>query len=177
MRRWQAGDRPRRLYVIACGAGPAVSVHDLVERALSRGWDVWVGATPDGRALLDGPRLEALTGHEVRSHYQRADTQPWPPADAIVVAPATLNSINKLAAGIADNWALSLLTECIGLDVPILIVPNVNPALARHPRFAASLATLRGWQLQVLYHPSAPPPVWMASWAEILDTLDTTPQP
>jgi phosphopantothenoylcysteine synthetase/decarboxylase len=95
----------------------------------------------------------------------------WPPADGIIVAPATLSTVNKLAAGIADSWALSLLIECMGLDLPIVVAPNVNPALARHPRFRQSITELRSWGVSVLWDPSAPPPVWMASWRAILDEL------
>ena len=42
----------------------------------------------------------------------------------------------------ADSFALALLTECLGLDLPVFVAPNVNPALARHPRFRASLDEL-----------------------------------
>jgi len=47
--------------------------------------------------------------------------------------------VNKFAAGIADSVALGLLTELFGVDLPVVIAPNVNPALARHPRFRKSI--------------------------------------
>jgi hypothetical protein len=39
----------------------------------------------------------------------------------------------KWAAGIADNLALSILFECMGIEVPIVVASNFNPALARTP--------------------------------------------
>ena len=60
-----------------------------------------------------------------------------PAADAVVVAPATFNTVNKWAAGITDTFAAGLLCELTGLGVPIVAVPLVKDALARHVAFGA----------------------------------------
>ena len=165
----------RTLYVIVCGAGPAADVATLVRLAQQRGWRVCVATTPAGREFVDAGELEQLTGHVVRTEFRKPDDpEPsWPPADAIAVAPATINTVCKWAAGIADNLVLSMLFECMGVDVPIVVAPNVNPALARHPAFQRSVAELRSWGVRVLYERSAPPPIWMASWDRILEKLPT----
>jgi phosphopantothenoylcysteine synthetase/decarboxylase len=117
--------------------------------------------------------LEQLTGYPVRTEFRKPDDpEPgWPMADAILVAPATINTVCKWAAGIADNLVLSMLFECMGVDVPIVVAPNVNPALARHPAFQRSVTELRSWGVRVLYERSALPPVWMASWERIMEEL------
>jgi phosphopantothenoylcysteine decarboxylase len=51
-----------------------------------------------------------------------------PPADAIIVAPATVNTINKWAAGICDTVALGILVEAIGKKLPIVALPFTNRA-------------------------------------------------
>jgi Flavoprotein. len=56
---------------------------------------------------------------------------PRVPIYAVVVAPATFNTVNKWAAGITDTFATGLLCELTGLGVPILAVPLVKDALAR----------------------------------------------
>jgi len=159
---------PPVVYVIACGAGPAGDLASFLRLARSAGWTVCVTATPQGSELLDLPAVSELTDYPVRLDYTKP-TPPWPPADLILVAPATLNTVNKFAAGIADSVALSLLTECFGLDVPVVVAPNVNPALARHPRFRASIDQLRAWGVGVFYDPAAPPPIWMPPWQTILE--------
>jgi flavoprotein len=65
-----------------------------------------------------------------------------PPPDAMVVAPATFNTICKWAHGSSDTLALGLLNESIGLGLPVVAVPNPSTALARRPAFVqrASLA-------------------------------------
>ncbi len=163
----------RTLYVIVCGAGPAADVATLVQLAQLRGWRVCVATTPAGREFVEAGELERLTGYPVRTEFRKpSDPEPsWPMADAILVAPATINTVCKWAAGIADNLVLSMLFECMGVDVPVVVAPNVNPALARHPAFQRSVADLQSWGVRVLYEHSAPPPVWMASWERIMNEL------
>jgi len=163
----------RTLYLIVCGAGPAADITALIRLAHTRGWRVCVVTTPSGAEFVDAPELEELTGYQVRTEFRKpSDPEPsWPLADAIVVAPATINTVCKWATGIADNLALSMLFECMGIDLPIVVAPNVNPALARHPAFRHSLQQLREWGVRVLYERSTPPPIWMASWERITEAL------
>jgi len=98
----------------------------------------------------------------------------FPPANAIAVAPATFNTVNKLAAGIADTLALGLLCEYLALAVPIMLAPNVSPPLARHPQSRRSIAELRTWGVRVLDEetsPSGPSSGWMQSWRRVLEAL------
>jgi phosphopantothenoylcysteine synthetase/decarboxylase len=104
--------------------------------------------------FLDAEALATLTGHPVRSDYKRPEEPDvLPPPDAMVVAPATFNTINKLAAGISDTLALGLLNEAIGAGLPIVAVPFPNQMLSRHPAFKASIATLRSWGVRLVYDP------------------------
>jgi phosphopantothenoylcysteine synthetase/decarboxylase len=90
----------------------------------------------------------------VRSQYKHPDEPDvLPPPDAFVVAPATFNTINKWAQGISDTLALGLLNEAIGLGLPIAAAPWPNAALARHPVFRRSIATLAGWGVRVILDP------------------------
>jgi phosphopantothenoylcysteine decarboxylase len=142
------------LYALACGAPPARDVEVLVKLAQERGWEVCVITSPMGRRFVDPAGLEAATGHPVRTDY-KAPGEPdvLPPPDAIVVAPATTNTINKWAAGISDTLLLGLLVEGIGKRLPIVAMPFTNRAQAAHPVFAENIARLRSWGVRVLYGP------------------------
>jgi phosphopantothenoylcysteine synthetase/decarboxylase len=140
------------LYVIVCGAAVARNVGHLVKLAQHDGWDVCLVATPDGRKFIDVPALSALTGHAVRSFFKSpGDPDVLPPADAMVVAPATVNTVNKWAAGIADTLALGLVIEGQGRGLPIVAVPFTNEAMAAHPAFRAAIQRLRDWGVTVLF--------------------------
>ena len=93
-----------------------------------------------------------------------------PSADAMIVVPATFSTINKWAAGISDMLALGLINEAIGMSIPIVTVPVVNDALARHPALAASLATLRGAGVIMLELGTGPEPD-VFPWEQVLDAL------
>lgn len=140
------------LYVIVCGSPAARHVGRLVGLAQQAGWDVCVVATPDGLKFIDLPALASQTGHPVRWRYKYpGDPDVLPPADAMIVAPATVNTVNKWAAGIADTLALGLLVEALGKGVPTVAVPYTNAAMAAHPAFAENISRLRGWGVSVLY--------------------------
>lgn len=106
----------------------------------------------------------------------RATPDVLPPANAIVVAPLTFNSLNKWVLGVSDTLAVSLLCEYLGLEVPIVAAPNVNPALARHPQMRQHVQWLHDLGVQVLFDASAPPPTWMADWSAIAHVLGQPPQ-
>ncbi|MGI5214134.1 flavoprotein [Plantactinospora sp. CA-290183] len=144
--------RPRVLYVLACGSPVARDVGRLVEHALRDGWEVCVVATPDGTKFVDVPALVRQTGHPVRSTYKNpGEPDVLPGADAMIVAPATVNTINKWAAGIADTLVLGLLVEGQGKGLPIVAMPFTNAAMAAHPAFRQNLARLREWDVTVLF--------------------------
>jgi hypothetical protein len=133
-------DGTRVLYVIACAAGAAPEVGQLVAQARRRAWDVHLIATPAAMGFLDIKALEAQTGHAIRSDYRRGGdgrTRSLPHADAIIVAPATYNTINKWAQGISDNYALGVLAEAIGLGIRVVVLPFVKRGLGCSSRVPA----------------------------------------
>ncbi len=144
----------RVLYIVACAAPPARDVHKLITSAQAVGWRVCLIVTPQATKFIDLAAMEDLTGFPVRSEYKHPDEPDVLPApDAIVVTPATCNTINKWAAGISDTLALGLIVEGIGKGLPIVALPFTNRAQAAHPAFERSIAELRSWGVTVLYGP------------------------
>jgi phosphopantothenoylcysteine synthetase/decarboxylase len=145
---------PQVLYIIVCAAGPAGEVGTLVKLARDDGWTVQLIATPPALDFIDVPALEQQTGRSVRSQYRKPGEPRSPRADAIIVAPATYNTINKLAQGISDTYALGLLAEAPGLGIPVVILPFVNSALASREPFRRSVRQLREEAgITILYGP------------------------
>ena len=160
----------RVLYVIVCGAGPAGEVGRLVELAQDRGWTVQVIATPSALAFIDVPKLEAQTGRPVRSEYRSPGEPKSPRADAIIIAPATYNTINKWANGISDTYALGILAETTGLAIPTVVLPFVNTALASRPPFQRSIQALRTEGIQILLGPGGIEPHPPRTGGELIDS-------
>ncbi|WP_433464714.1 flavoprotein [Spirillospora sp. CA-128828] len=160
------------LYLVVCAAPAASDAETFVKLAQDSGWRVVVIATPMGLRFIDSRRLAALTGGPVRSEFRMpGEPNELPTADAVVVAPATFNTINKWAAGFADTFAVSLLCELMGFGVPIVAAPLLKDALARHPVFTGNVETLRRAGVRVLFDPAAPPHARMPTWDQILTEL------
>ncbi|MDX3402500.1 flavoprotein [Streptomyces violaceoruber] len=142
------------LYLFSSAAPPVFDVARVIEEAQADGWDVCLGLTPTAARWLadslDG--LAALTGHPVRWDY-RLPGQPdvWPKPDAVIVAPATFNTINQWALGITDKWLVGVVAEGIGKGIPMAMMPCVNRAYVAHPQFERSIDALREAGVRVLY--------------------------
>ncbi|MFR9673575.1 flavoprotein [Streptomyces sp. TR02-1] len=143
------------LYLLGCAAPPVLDVAGVVDGALRDGWDVCLGVTPVARTWLGEERvrgLEEATGRPVRSAPRTPEeTDLWPAADVAVVAPATLNSVNTFALGLTPDFVAGFVAEAVGKRWPLVVMPSVNSVYATHPQFGASIATLRGAGVRVLY--------------------------
>ena len=163
------------LYNIVCASSSAPLAENFVKEAQEQGWLVCVITTPEGTKFFDLPRLAELTGYPVRSEYKRPEEPDiLPRADAIVVFPATFNTINKWALGISDTLATGILCEYTGLKMPIVAVPcfRTGGGLDMHPAFQRSVRMLRRYGVCVLYRPELYPPKNRIPPEVILGELD-----
>jgi phosphopantothenoylcysteine synthetase/decarboxylase len=78
------------------------------------------------------------------------EPKPHPKSDVLVGAPLTANSVAKLALGIADNQALTVLCECVA-TVPLIVFPRINAAHARQPAWSDHLDRLRSAGVDLIY--------------------------
>lgn len=173
----------RMLGVVGTAAGGVEKLRlGLVEPAIEQGWQVGVTLSPTAAKWLDDlgelALLEKITGLPVRCGPRLPrEESPHPPVDCYVVAPASANTVAKLALGIADNQALTQVCEAIGTrDLPIVVFPRVNAAHARHPAWIGHLETLRGSGVLLvegpdiwpLYEPREATTERQFPWAEVL---------
>ncbi|WP_424188387.1 flavoprotein [Actinokineospora sp. G85] len=142
-------DRVLGLVAAACGGGETRFRAELAEPAAALGWRLAITATPTFGRWLEATgeveRLRALTDLPVR-HDSRLPTEPkpYPRPDAFVFAPASANSVAKLATGIADSQALTHLNQALGSPgVPLVVGTLVSGESAAHPLWPTHLATLR----------------------------------
>jgi phosphopantothenoylcysteine synthetase/decarboxylase len=68
----------------------------------------------------------------------------------VLFAPCSFNSLNKLAHGVADNLALSVVAEAIGRGTPVIVGPSLNASLLNHPEARASLERLPLWGVTIV---------------------------
>lgn len=136
----------KKILLGVTGAIAAYKVCTLVRLMIREGWDVRVVATPTALAFVGEVVWHTLTQRPV----ERDGLGPiYPPrhielatwCDCFVVAPATANTLAKLAHGIGDN----LLTQtALACDRPLLLAPSMNAKMWAHPATQANLTTLMG---------------------------------
>ncbi len=79
--------------------------------------------------------LWSLTDESAMGHIQLSRA-----ADLLVVAPASANTLAKMAAGLSDDLASTVL---LATDKPVLVAPAMNVRMWSHPATVANMATLR----------------------------------
>lgn len=125
-------------------------------------------------AWLDIPVMEELTQHPVRTEGRKpGDNERLPQADLLIVAPATVNTINKWANGVNDTLSLGVLNEWLGLGLPTVVSPYAKPSLASHPAFRKSLDVLRdcGVTLTAVEALRPEDPTQPIQWSTVLDAV------
>jgi phosphopantothenoylcysteine synthetase/decarboxylase len=137
-------------YLVVTGTTTAARAPDLVRGLLELVPRVITLCTPNSARVIAPRDLSVIPGNRVVESYFDEAILPRPPLGLVLVAPCSFNSLNKLAAGSADNLALSVVAEAIGSGTPVVVAPSFNEPLLRHPRTPASIATLRSWGVLVI---------------------------
>ncbi len=114
----------------------------MVDELMRVGWEVHLVGTPSARDWIGADEALSRLGVSPRFTFRSPDQSRPTDPDVVVVCPATFNTINKVATGIADNYATSLICETIGAGAPLLIAPMVNHQLWGHPVLSSSFASL-----------------------------------
>ncbi len=144
----------RQIVLGICGGIAAYKAVELARLLGKAGASVQVAMTEAATHFVGATTLQAVTGRPVRSSLWDADAEAamshielarWP--DLIVLAPATANTLAKLAHGFADNL---LTTLCLATRAPILLAPAMNQVMWLHPANQANLQVLRARGLAVV---------------------------
>jgi phosphopantothenoylcysteine decarboxylase / phosphopantothenate---cysteine ligase len=137
-----------------CGSIAACKACTVISRLVQDGHEVQTIATETALRFVGPATLEGLTGRPVRSDMWATGTAldhlnlaKW--ADLVVLCPATAHTLNRLAAGLADDLVGALFLAH-DRRKPCLVAPAMNPAMWAHPATQAAVEKLRAWGVQVL---------------------------
>ena len=137
----------RNILLIISGGIAAYKSLDLIRRLKEDGAQVRCILTEGGAKFITPLSVAALSGHPVNSDlFSEEEEQRLGhirlsrEADLIVVAPATANTLAKMAHGLADNLASAVL---LASNKPVMIAPAMNSMMWQHPATQANLAILQ----------------------------------
>ncbi|MBL8048578.1 MAG: bifunctional phosphopantothenoylcysteine decarboxylase/phosphopantothenate--cysteine ligase CoaBC [Chthonomonas sp.] len=137
----------RRIVLGVSGSVAAYRAADLARELMRRGFVVRVCLTDSAEKFVTRALFEALTGQPclvdafeepVTGRMAHID---WArEAEAVVLAPATANTLAKVAHGIADDMLSTIATAFNG---PLIIAPAMNPSMYAHEPTQAAIRTLQ----------------------------------
>lgn len=137
----------KRILLIVGGGIAAYRALDVVRGIRRGGGHVTPVLTRGGAEFVTALSLAALAEAPVHEHLFSVTTEAEMghialsrSADLIVVCPATADLLAKMAAGMADDLATTLL---LATDTPVLAIPAMNVRMWQHPATVANIATLR----------------------------------
>lgn len=158
----------KAIYVVVSGASAARLVPDLIEALTGFDLPIYTLLTDSAHQIISPYNLADLQGHQLVSSYFNPALLNGRQPGLTLVVPATFNTLNKIAQGIADNLPLSLVAEAIGAGWPVIVAPGMNQNLAQHPQYKRSVKTLREWGVNVLESHTEKELLLMASVEEII---------
>lgn len=133
----------RHVDIAICGGIAATEMVKVIRAIRRWGAEVRVFMTESALKFITPLSLEWASGTKPVTTLS-GQAEQIADSDIFLVAPATLNTIQKLVHGIADSPPLTALQAAWGRGIPIVIAPAMHLDLWRNPVFQRNLETLRG---------------------------------
>ena len=89
----------------------------------------------------ENPVVTELTGRV--EHVELCGTDGW--ADVYLIAPATANTVGKIAAAVDDTPVTTTATTALGADVPVVVAPAMHEPMYDHPGVLESIERVEEW--------------------------------
>jgi phosphopantothenoylcysteine synthetase/decarboxylase len=146
-----SGERFDVVYLVLSGTTTAARCPELLRGLVGLGFATVIALpTPNASRVIAPRDIADVAGVQVVESYFDLAIRPRPPRGVVLFAPCSFNSLNKLAHGIADNLALSVVAEAIGRGTPVIVGPSLNQPLLDHPEAQASLRKLPSWGVTIV---------------------------
>jgi phosphopantothenoylcysteine decarboxylase/phosphopantothenate--cysteine ligase len=144
----------KHILLIISGGIAAVKTPDLIRRLIAQGARVTPVLTQSGAQFVTPLSIAALARSKVYTELfdlteeaQMGHIELSRAADLVLVAPATAHIMAKMAQGMADDLATTLL---LATDTPVMIAPSMNVRMWQHPATQRNLKQLQEDGVQII---------------------------
>ncbi len=146
--------KSKHILIGVTGGIAAYKTATIIRLLVKDGADVKVIMTDHAKEFISPLTLATLSKNPVLTEFYNTGNGDWNShvdlglwADLYLIAPATANSIAKMANGIADNL---LLTAYLSTRCPVFVAPSMDRDMLRHPSTIANIETLKGFGNSIL---------------------------
>jgi len=146
----------RRIALCITGSVGCLRSVELARGLMRHGAEVFVVMSEEATKLVTPTMLEWATGNPVVTELTGKIEHIWlageheDSCDLVLVAPATGNSLSKIACGIDDTPVLSTVTSAIGAGIPVMIVPAMHESMYKNPFILENIEKLKNTGIDMI---------------------------
>lgn len=144
----------KKILVGVTGGIAAYKTATLIRLLVKEGAEVRVVMTEAAKDFITPLTLSTLSKNPVLSEFFKQEDGDWNShidlglwADLFIIAPATANTIARMAGGIADNL---LLATYLSARCPVLVAPSMDTDMLKHPSTVINIETLKAFGNTIL---------------------------
>jgi len=141
--------KDKRIVLCITGSVAAVQSPEIARQLMRHGAEIFAVMSSMAQKIIHPYLMEWATGNPVvteltgKIEHVALAGEHDDKADLILVAPATANTISKIAAGIDDTTVTSVASTAFGSKIPIVIVPAMHESMYRHPILDENIKKLK----------------------------------
>ncbi len=169
----------KKIALLVSSSVASFKVPEIARELMRHGADVYAVISPSTEKMIGSDLLEWATGNPVvreltgkLEHIALAGKSPGH-VDLVLIAPATANTIGKLASGIDDTPVTTVAATAIGSKLPVLIAPAMHEPLYDHPIAQENIARLKRIGVEFVEPEIAEGKAKIASTAKIVQAVIT----
>ena len=132
------------------GSIAAVKVVEIAHELRRRGAEVRAVMSESSQGIVHPWSVEFATGNEVVTeitgkieHVSLCGREGW--ADVLLIAPATANTVGKIASAVDDTPVTTTATTALGAGVPVVIAPAMHEPMYDHPGVLDAIERVEEW--------------------------------
>ncbi len=129
----------KKIVLCITGSVAAVRSSEVARELMRHGAEVFAVMSPMAQKIVHPYLLEWATGNPVvteltgKIEHVALTGECKEKADLVLVAPATANTISKIACGIDDTTVTSVVSTAFGSETPLIVVPAMHESMYHHP--------------------------------------------
>lgn len=141
--------KERKIALCITGSVAAVKCPEIARELMRQGAEVYAVMSTMAQKIIHPHLMEWATGNQVvteltgKIEHVMLAGEGVGKADLVLVAPATANTISKIACGIDDTPVTTVVSTAFGSGIPIMVVPAMHESMYRHPVVTENVRKLR----------------------------------
>ena len=164
--------KDKKIVLCVTSSVSAYTSPDIARELMRHGAEVYVVMSEAAKKIIHPDTFEWATGNpvvtELTGKVEHVAFTEKNGVDLVLIAPATANTISKIACGICDTPLTTVIATALGTGIPIMIVPAMHISLDKNPAVQENVRKLKGFNVDFIS------PRYEEGKAKIADKIEIT---